>query len=182
MNFQENLKKYREAAGYSQAKEFSNTVGIAYTTYLTYENQGREPKYEVLCKIAQVLGVSVDDLVGYKITELDKYVQFCRGLGFYIDVSEYTVFVAINKQEDETFSIPKDDFIDLMNGITNSAEYKNHAYAVVLHALRDMTFDIYCQALKNVDNGKEPKTIVEKSVAMTPKEIREYLKNIYKRK
>lgn len=64
MSFQENLKYYREKAGYKTAKNFSKALKISYTTYFAYENQGREPKYEILCKIADLLQVSTDDLLG----------------------------------------------------------------------------------------------------------------------
>lgn len=64
MQFQENLKYYREKAGYKTAKDFSKALKISYTTYFAYENQGREPKYEILCQIADLLNVSLDDLVG----------------------------------------------------------------------------------------------------------------------
>ena len=64
MQFQENLKYYREKAGYKTAKDFSKALKISYTTYFAYENQGREPKYETLCKIANLLNVSLDDLIG----------------------------------------------------------------------------------------------------------------------
>ena len=66
MSFQDNLKKYRLAAGYQQAKDFALLIGLKYTTYLAYEGQeGREPKYEQLCKIAAALHVTTDELLGY---------------------------------------------------------------------------------------------------------------------
>ena len=64
MSFQENLKYYREKAGYKSAKEFANTLGIPPNTYVGYEVRGREPKYEMLCKMADLLQVSTDDLLG----------------------------------------------------------------------------------------------------------------------
>lgn len=66
MSFQENLKYYRERAGYKSAKEFANTLGIPPNTYVGYEVRGREPKYTTLCKIADLLNISLDDLVGRK--------------------------------------------------------------------------------------------------------------------
>lgn len=69
MSFQENLKYYRERAGYKSAKEFANTLGIPPNTYVGYEVRGREPKYTTLCKIADLLQVSTDDLLGRE----DKY-------------------------------------------------------------------------------------------------------------
>lgn len=64
MSFQENLRYYREKIGYKQAKDFAKVLGIPYPTYVGYESQGREPKYETLCKIADELQVSTDDLLG----------------------------------------------------------------------------------------------------------------------
>lgn len=64
MAFQENLRYYREKAGYKQAKEFAKKLDITYTTYVGYENKGREPKYDTLCKIADLLNVSTDELLG----------------------------------------------------------------------------------------------------------------------
>lgn len=39
-------------------------LNISYSTYKGYESQGREPKYETLCRIADLLQVSTDDLLG----------------------------------------------------------------------------------------------------------------------
>lgn len=64
MSFQENLKYYREKSGYKTAKDFADVLNIPYTSYVAYENKGREPKYEMLCKIADLLQVSTDDLLG----------------------------------------------------------------------------------------------------------------------
>lgn len=66
MSFQENLRYYREQAGYKTAKEFADILNIPYNTYTAYENQKREPKLEMLIKIADLLNISLDDLVGRK--------------------------------------------------------------------------------------------------------------------
>lgn len=64
MSFQENLKYYREKAGYKQAKDFAKVLDIPYSTYIGYEVRNREPKYQTLCKIADLLNVSTDELLG----------------------------------------------------------------------------------------------------------------------
>ena len=64
MSFQENLRYHRKKAGYQQAKDFAMALNISYSTYKGYESQGREPKYETLCRIADLLKVSTDDLLG----------------------------------------------------------------------------------------------------------------------
>lgn len=66
MKFKDNLKKYREAAGYQQAKDFAAILGIGYTTYMGYENRGAWPSQENLIKIAMALHVSIDELLGYE--------------------------------------------------------------------------------------------------------------------
>lgn len=65
MSLAKNLKKYRKKMGFKSAKEFAKVLDIEYSTYMGYENRGREPKYEVLIKIADTLDVSTDDLLGY---------------------------------------------------------------------------------------------------------------------
>lgn len=64
MNLDKNLRYYRNKAGYKTAKEFADALDIPYNTYTAYENQKREPKLEMLCKIADLLNISLDDLVG----------------------------------------------------------------------------------------------------------------------
>ena len=61
--FAERLRIAREAAGMS-GKELSEIVGIRYNAYMSYENQGKEPRQETLIKIAAALNVSIDELLG----------------------------------------------------------------------------------------------------------------------
>lgn len=66
MGFHENLRHYREKAGYKTAKELADVLKLPYNTYAGYESKGREPKYQMLCKIADLLNVSTDELLGAK--------------------------------------------------------------------------------------------------------------------
>lgn len=75
MSFQENLKYYREKSGYKTAKDFSKALKIPYNTYTAYENQKREPKLEMLIKIADLLNVSLDDLLGRKEQSNDSLIK-----------------------------------------------------------------------------------------------------------
>lgn len=65
MNFHENLRCYREKAGYT-TKQISDLLGITSNTYAGYEIRGRQPKYQTLTKIADLLHVSTDELLGAK--------------------------------------------------------------------------------------------------------------------
>ncbi len=97
MSFAENLRKYRERAGYS-SKELADIIKIKYTTYLNYENAGSEPRYDMLKKIADTLDVSIDDLLGHTLT-IDKVLFTLDSLGFhplYVDrIKGYNVNIAL---------------------------------------------------------------------------------------
>lgn len=71
MALKDNLKRLREQAGYSNGKELADTLGIAYPRYMTYE-RGSWPNEEILTKIAKTLHVSMDDLLGYHVSDFDK--------------------------------------------------------------------------------------------------------------
>lgn len=81
MNFWNNLKAYRERTGLT-AKDFAAQLGISYTTYMGYENAGKEPRIENLAKIAAALHVSIDELVGYEPDRLQYWVDCLKKKGF----------------------------------------------------------------------------------------------------
>lgn len=57
------LKECRLEKGYTQA-EAANYSDITEHTYQNYELMARQPKLEILIRIADVYGVSLDYLVG----------------------------------------------------------------------------------------------------------------------
>ena len=59
----ERLKKLRQAKGYSQ-NEVAIYADITEKTYQNYELMTREPKLEILIRIAEVYNVSLDYLAG----------------------------------------------------------------------------------------------------------------------
>lgn len=70
IEFSKNLKNERILNGLTQ-KEMANKLGISYRTYQNYEltsENNREPDLKTLCKISEILSVSVDYLLG-----MDKY-------------------------------------------------------------------------------------------------------------
>lgn len=58
-----NIKQAREASKKTQ-QECADIVGVSLRAWQTYEQGIREPKYEILCAIANLFGVSTDYLLG----------------------------------------------------------------------------------------------------------------------
>ena len=79
--FNENLKYAREQKGLSQ-KEVSEKIGVAKSTYSLYESGNREPNVQTIKKIADVLGVSADELLGIDLDITTRAAHF--------DGTEYT--------------------------------------------------------------------------------------------
>lgn len=63
MQFGENLKKFRTTLNITQ-KEMAEHLGISERGYRNYEIGCREPSMSALIQIADILKVSLDDLVG----------------------------------------------------------------------------------------------------------------------
>lgn len=61
--FFENLKEARKAAGLSQTY-VAQQLGVAKSTYSLYESGKREPDVSKIKKLAQIIGVSSDSLLG----------------------------------------------------------------------------------------------------------------------
>ena len=61
--FNENLRWAREQKGLSQ-KDVAERIGVAKSTYSLYESGNREPNVHTIKKIADVLDVSADELLG----------------------------------------------------------------------------------------------------------------------
>lgn len=67
MSFGNNIKKCRLDKGINQ-KEFAKILGIPVSTLANYENNHREPKTEILIKIADALLIPIDELLDSETT------------------------------------------------------------------------------------------------------------------
>jgi len=79
--FNENLKIARERRRISQ-KDMAESIGVAKSTYSLYESGNREPNVQTIKKIADVLNVSADELLGINEEPLTIAAHF--------DGTEYT--------------------------------------------------------------------------------------------
>lgn len=63
MEFSERLKTLRKEAGFTQV-DVAEKLGISQPAYASWERGAKKPTQDNLVKIAQILNVSVDYLVG----------------------------------------------------------------------------------------------------------------------
>lgn len=85
MDFQEtfrrNLIKLRELAGLSKA-EVAEKAGLKYTTYNSYEVEGKIPKIDKIISLATALNCTVDELLGLSKDIIKENIQYARENGF----------------------------------------------------------------------------------------------------
>lgn len=176
MTFQSNLKKYREIAGYSQAKEFAEKIGVPYQTYMGYENRGREPKFSTLIKIADTLHVSIDKLLGYEAhtpNELEKTIRDIKECGFLVFPDNRDQTQAINdrpihiineaestKPGDEAYTIDGQTLITLSKKINSMAlstyrESKHQLYKLAFDEVQKIQIQVIYDKLKTDPDLKE---------------------------
>lgn len=132
-SFRENLIKFRKLK-YPSAKKFADDLGLPYNTYISYENSQKpaEPRYDTLIKIASLLGVSIDELLGYVPVKND--LEECMDLitentDFQVDPVEvdgegtlYDVCLKYSPKHyhDKLFS--KDELINLVNKLMRQSD------------------------------------------------------------
>lgn len=62
--FSERLKQLRKSHPGLTQEAIAKQIGIAKTTYASYEQGKRQPAYDILVKLADILNTSVDYLIG----------------------------------------------------------------------------------------------------------------------
>lgn len=85
--YYEILKRERQKRGLTQEKMASMT-GLKRSTYSLYECGKREPNIETLRKIADILELSLDDLIGYTPTLKDHIIS---AMGPYETINDFKI-------------------------------------------------------------------------------------------
>lgn len=62
VSFKENLRRYREAKGWTQS-EAASRAGVPFRSYQNWEIGGREPRLDALVRLAVAFGVTPNDLL-----------------------------------------------------------------------------------------------------------------------
>ena len=95
----EKLKKARKEKGLTQ-REMATRLGLSFSTYSNYENNYREPGYDVIDKACSILGISIRELLfkdeinpvmNAPYLQHDKLSAFLYELGYGILAESYYV-------------------------------------------------------------------------------------------
>ena len=70
-DFAKNLRKFRKRKGYSQ-KKLAETLHYVYTAIANYESGRNEPSFDDLLRLAQILDVTLDELIGTELKSEEK--------------------------------------------------------------------------------------------------------------
>lgn len=73
MNFKYNLRNLRATKGWTQS-ELADKTGLSKSIVSDYEVGRSKPDVNTLIKLAEVFGVSIDQLVGHKVSENDLFL------------------------------------------------------------------------------------------------------------
>ena len=110
-----NIKTVRENSGKLQ-KECAEFLGISLRAWQGYEQGIREPKFEILCKIADLFNVTTDYLLGREISEKAE-TQTVDELA-----CEFNMTALEKKILDKYISLPQNMRTDLMEFLHKSVQ------------------------------------------------------------
>lgn len=102
---------------------------------MSYENKGTKPRLDILDKIANALGISVDELIGTENTEdkLQRHYKKLKKLGFFVILTkdiEGNSSIFIEDRDGCGNTMTPHDFFKIMDGIEASRELIDAEYAV----------------------------------------------------
>jgi transcriptional regulator with XRE-family HTH domain len=110
----ENIKHLRKRAGYTQER-FAEAVGIKRSVVGAYEEGRAEPRLQTLKKIAEVLQVTVDQLISLDLTRPEKAVRE-KAQGPKVKVLSITV----DEQDNENIElVPQKAAAGYLNGFSD---------------------------------------------------------------
>lgn len=166
MEFKDILKSYRLKSGMTKA-EFSRKLGIdSYSTYNNYEVGSSEPKIDMLIKIADLLNISLDDLVGrtpadederLKKTINDLLVLVNKKLGIdykAIKINDTNIIFANLSSEDKfEFAINKNELISIINDMKTQSAI-NEGYLLFDKVFDNETIALYTNLKEAFEKGQ----------------------------
>ena len=178
MDLQKNLRHYRELAGYKTAKDFASALNIPYNTYTAYENQKREPKLDMVVKIANILNISTDELLGRTVANKteqlknkiinvlkhsnDKYFEIKN-----IDSSMITFTISNDDEKLTDVKYRTKDFVALVELVetVHAKKIKDDIYDLASRRILETAIQDTKRNIKQIENNKD-KNVEKKSMPM----------------
>ena len=112
--FSENLRRLRKEKGLTR-QFMANELGVSQAAYGYYETNDGFPTVERVMKIANILGVSVDELLNHKEDDFERFKAEWSAAGFEVEELEDGRIMLKN-----TFSKPAIDATEKLNSIIAS--------------------------------------------------------------
>ncbi len=125
------LKEARAARGMSM-QAMADALGISFNTYQKYEYSSREPSYDTLSKMADILGVTTDYLLGREPQPDDPIEMLSRGLNLNLyEKAIVTAYLAMDTKS-------RTDLVKMVqnvaDAIKNGTESKKYTYTIQVAA------------------------------------------------
>ena len=93
------LQELRKLAGYRSAREFAAALGVKRATLASWESSNRAMPWEMAIKACDLLGCSLDQLVGREPIDRVKYAVIDLDDSERAQVAEYAEFLKKRKQD-----------------------------------------------------------------------------------
>lgn len=100
-----NLRQARKSAGLTQ-QQAADAIGVVQSAYKNYEQGNREPKGDILVKLADLFGVTTDYLLGRNTEELNNIDKLER---------EFNMNAIEKKILENYFNLPNDTRQNITN-------------------------------------------------------------------
>ena len=125
--FGKRLRELRKENGYT-IEQFADMVGISKSTLGYYENDKRMPDIEILARIANVLNVNADYLIGRTNTasQKGKMKTVCEFTGLSDKSAEYLSNLVSSRRLEELTVINH-----LISELCDDNNYKNYRYGAI---------------------------------------------------
>ena len=150
MNFRENLIHFRKAK-YPSARKFAEALGIPYNTYLSYENPAKptEPRYEMLIKIAALLDVTTDELLGYVNVDAaaERFKHYIEATSYFkvevLENGDYAIVLKSLPVPNDVKTFSKEEFVEVIHTLVGKALEYTSAEQQVLKNNIDFIFSYF---------------------------------------
>lgn len=122
------IKELRKKNTNLSQKEMAAKLEIPVSTYSGYENNHREPNSAMLNKIADILGVSLECLLGIDLTDEELAAAVADNMfniaGFEVDLLENGAYMITNYDEHFYFFATKEEVEEIINNAAGLMAYE----------------------------------------------------------